>query len=264
MTNPDPLEVWLDAVAAALLVDRECLALDHNHSDKAAAIIAQHYAPLVAEVERLRKALSRQTDNMAFVLNRVSLPVQWYEKFDSELTQDRATLTKLEKARAKKEQTEATLTEADFRQAFAGHGVAIRRADEAPIAGEPFMSMDIAARLAAELVESAHYGKVHTDGSRSGGQKPSGDGLVERLLADVIEQTSSSTADNATICREVAPHITQLESDNAKLEARCEKLMEAARIASYEMDATGPFLNMESRADFVRAAYQLRAALKED
>lgn len=63
--------------------------------DQAATAITD----LEALVGELGEALSRQGDNMAFVLNRVTLPYQWYEKFTTELEQDRATLAKLEKAR---------------------------------------------------------------------------------------------------------------------------------------------------------------------
>lgn len=47
-----------------------------------------------AEVERLKEALGRQADNMAFVLNRVGYDVlhAWWDKFDRELTEDRAAL----------------------------------------------------------------------------------------------------------------------------------------------------------------------------
>lgn len=40
----------------------------------------------------LAGALSRQADNMAFVLNRVSLPDQWHAKFEQELAADRVVL----------------------------------------------------------------------------------------------------------------------------------------------------------------------------
>jgi hypothetical protein len=45
-----------------------------------------------AEIERLRGALKRQADNMAFALNRVDLR-GWTEKFSRELAEDRAALT---------------------------------------------------------------------------------------------------------------------------------------------------------------------------
>lgn len=45
-----------------------------------------------AEIERLRGALIRQTDNMAFVLNCFEL-YNWTEKFSRELAEDRAALT---------------------------------------------------------------------------------------------------------------------------------------------------------------------------
>lgn len=50
---------------------------------------------LVQAASRLRAAegaLSRQADNMAFVLNHHPLPDQWYDKFTRELAEDRAAL----------------------------------------------------------------------------------------------------------------------------------------------------------------------------
>lgn len=44
------------------------------------------------EIARLREALERQCDNMAFTLNKATLPDQWYSKFSNELEQDRAAL----------------------------------------------------------------------------------------------------------------------------------------------------------------------------
>lgn len=44
------------------------------------------------EITRLREALDRQCDTMAFVLNKATLPDQWYCKFSNELEQDRAAL----------------------------------------------------------------------------------------------------------------------------------------------------------------------------
>lgn len=51
-------------------------------------------ATLREQVEKMRVALARQTDNVAFILNHVGLPPQWFEKFDRELTDDRAALPK--------------------------------------------------------------------------------------------------------------------------------------------------------------------------
>lgn len=47
---------------------------------------------LQAEVRKLAKALERQCENMAFVINHVTLPDSWYEKFQCELDNDRAAL----------------------------------------------------------------------------------------------------------------------------------------------------------------------------
>jgi hypothetical protein len=47
---------------------------------------------LEQRVAKLEAALSRQADNMAFVLNNASLPDQWYEKFLNELALDRVAI----------------------------------------------------------------------------------------------------------------------------------------------------------------------------
>lgn len=39
-------------------------------------------------------ALSRQADNMAFIINHVTLPEQWRDKFMRELDEDRAAISK--------------------------------------------------------------------------------------------------------------------------------------------------------------------------
>ena len=46
--NPDPLDVWEEAYGAFVFAD------DSAQYQAAAAIIAQHYAPVIAENERLR------------------------------------------------------------------------------------------------------------------------------------------------------------------------------------------------------------------
>lgn len=48
------------------------------------------------EIAKLREALNRQGDNMAFVINNVSLPDQWRDKFMRELDEDRAALEGVE------------------------------------------------------------------------------------------------------------------------------------------------------------------------
>lgn len=50
------------------------------------------YASSQAEIERLKTALERQCDNMAFVVNHVTLH-GWYDKFKDELEEDRAALS---------------------------------------------------------------------------------------------------------------------------------------------------------------------------
>jgi len=58
----------------------------------------ENYGPLVRmledaadEIDRLQRALIRQTENMAFVLNRVDLH-KWHGRFASELEEDRKLL----------------------------------------------------------------------------------------------------------------------------------------------------------------------------
>ncbi|MEI6644080.1 MAG: hypothetical protein WCL10_18825 [Novosphingobium sp.] len=45
-----------------------------------------------AREKKLREALTRQADNMAFVLNHFDVFGQWYFKFRTELEEDRAAL----------------------------------------------------------------------------------------------------------------------------------------------------------------------------
>ncbi len=47
--------------------------------------------------EKLREALDRQCDNMAFVLNHFKCPNSWFHKFNNELTEDRQALQTEEK-----------------------------------------------------------------------------------------------------------------------------------------------------------------------
>lgn len=55
-------------------------------------VMARHRVTHAGEVERLREALDRQCDNMAFVLNKATLPDQWYCKFSNELQEARQAL----------------------------------------------------------------------------------------------------------------------------------------------------------------------------
>lgn len=47
---------------------------------------------LQGRIAGLEKALERQGDNMAFVINHVTIPNQWMEKFMRELDEDRTAL----------------------------------------------------------------------------------------------------------------------------------------------------------------------------
>jgi hypothetical protein len=62
----------------------------------AAVKIQALYTRPSPNAERVREALDRQCDNMAFLLNNAALNVTWYEKFKGELAQDRAALTRPE------------------------------------------------------------------------------------------------------------------------------------------------------------------------
>jgi hypothetical protein len=98
--NPDPLEVWNNAVDA---YDERLFGITSpvTRSDRvaahqaAAAIIAQHYAPVIAENERLRQLLP-------FTRHNINCPVSYGTTADQclcGLTKARATLAKLEKGR---------------------------------------------------------------------------------------------------------------------------------------------------------------------
>ena len=62
-------------------IDRTLLIVPHSLLTQAAD-----------EIARLREALERQCDNMAFTLNKATLPDQWYCKFADELARDREAL----------------------------------------------------------------------------------------------------------------------------------------------------------------------------
>jgi hypothetical protein len=66
---------------------RECLAYDESEST----------GTRVAELEA---ALSRQAANMSFVLNRVSLPLQWFDLLSRELAEDRNILASFERGQS--------------------------------------------------------------------------------------------------------------------------------------------------------------------
>lgn len=50
-------------------------------------------AKLAARVKELEKALARQCDNMAFIVNHVTMPEKWRDKWERELAEDRVALT---------------------------------------------------------------------------------------------------------------------------------------------------------------------------
>ena len=62
-------------------------------SEAIKAAAADEITALRRRVAELEAALNRQGDNMAFIVNYVSIPDSWYEKFRRELEEDRAALT---------------------------------------------------------------------------------------------------------------------------------------------------------------------------
>ena len=56
------------------------------------SLCTRRFRALWNEIERLREALDRQCDNMAFVVNHVTLPDAYYEKFRREIEEDRGFL----------------------------------------------------------------------------------------------------------------------------------------------------------------------------
>ena len=71
--NPDPLEVWNKAVDAyderLFGIPSPVTRADRTAAHQAAAaIIAQHYAPVIAENERLREALRRYGDRIRMAM----------------------------------------------------------------------------------------------------------------------------------------------------------------------------------------------------
>lgn len=65
--------------------------------DPVVQAFARHRHTATADaLEAMRDAFERQTENMAFVLNNVTMPDQWYEKLTAELAADRAAIATLE------------------------------------------------------------------------------------------------------------------------------------------------------------------------
>ena len=56
------------------------------------AIAAWNRRPAPMEAVAWREALSRQCDNMAFLLNHAPIVQRWYDKFTAELAEDRQAL----------------------------------------------------------------------------------------------------------------------------------------------------------------------------
>lgn len=69
---------------------------DHKHEIELEPLYAQ--TPAMAErVKVLTAAFDRQCDNMAFVLNHAALLNAYYERFSTELAEDRAALASEER-----------------------------------------------------------------------------------------------------------------------------------------------------------------------
>ncbi len=67
---------------------KEC---EKGHGRLTATNWIDHGCPHCA-IERLRETFARLADNMAFALNHIDMPRQWYDKFCRELEEDRATV----------------------------------------------------------------------------------------------------------------------------------------------------------------------------
>lgn len=70
-------------------------AVEFNKLTAIAVSDARRYATADA-LEAMREVFERQTENMAFVINNVTMPDQWYEKLTTELAADRAAIATLE------------------------------------------------------------------------------------------------------------------------------------------------------------------------
>jgi len=68
------------------------LALARRIAAEREAVVVARATAAEAENARLREALTRQADNMDFVLNHFDVFGQWYFKFRTELEEDRAAL----------------------------------------------------------------------------------------------------------------------------------------------------------------------------
>lgn len=96
-------EDLLDAVAKLLAkrilraTDVRIKADDFGTRPIAREILAIVDETAADEINRLRAALERQTDSMAFILNHATLPEQWADKFARELEDDRAALATISK-----------------------------------------------------------------------------------------------------------------------------------------------------------------------
>ena len=93
------IERLLEGVTALGLHEDNCVELFVvTDADEVMHEAAEALTTAQAEIAALREALTRQSDNMAFVLNNFGVSDHWYNRFRNELTLDRAALTVTEKA----------------------------------------------------------------------------------------------------------------------------------------------------------------------
>jgi len=88
---------WLALNTALPIIDAQAAEIAHLQSqvDRLLPLVetfGSQAARQAASIAALEAALVRQADNMAFVLNHVTIPDQWQDKFMKELATDRAAL----------------------------------------------------------------------------------------------------------------------------------------------------------------------------
>jgi hypothetical protein len=74
------------------IVQEDAMPCTCHRDDNPPVPCARKYALSDCRLSALSGALERQTDTLAFILNHVALPDQWYEKFTIQLNEDRKVL----------------------------------------------------------------------------------------------------------------------------------------------------------------------------